>query len=326
MILVTGGTGHVGNVLIRTLLARGEEVRALVLPDDPCVSLDGLDVTRVEGNVLDPASLRRAMTEVAVVYHLAGIISILPGREALMQRVNVEGAGNVAQAALASGVRRMVHVSSIHAFRRAPHGITVDETHPFATDRPAGSYDRTKAEGMLRVLAAVEQGLDAVIVCPTGIIGPHDYLGSEMGQVVAGYARRRVHFLVEGAYDFVDVRDVAQGLILAGERGRTGEAYILTGTHVTLPEIKALTQEIVGVHSSHIVVPLSLAKWAARFTEFFYRLTHTTPQFTTYSLETVEDNAIFSCAKAEAALGYRSRPLRETLRDLLRWQRAQATA
>ena len=109
-----------------------------------------------------------------VVYHLAGVISILPGDEEKMRRVNVDGVRNVARAALGAGVGRLVHASSVHAFRRLPHGVTVDESVPFAPDSPAGAYDRTKAEGTLAVLDEVEQGLDAVIACPSGIIGPYD--------------------------------------------------------------------------------------------------------------------------------------------------------
>jgi dihydroflavonol-4-reductase len=231
LILVTGATGHVGNVLVRELLARRNNVRALILPGEKRESIEELPIEKVEGNVLDPASLERAMQGVEIVYHLAGIISIVPGAEARMRKVNVEGVRNVARAALTAGVRRMVHVSSIHAFKRLPLGSIVDEEAPLAPDSPAGAYDRTKAEGTLALLEVVRDGLDAVIACPTGIIGPHDYLRSEMGQTILSYTRKKLHFLVDGAYDFVDVRDVAHGLILTCEKGRRGELYILSGSN-----------------------------------------------------------------------------------------------
>ncbi len=321
MILVTGATGHVGNVLVRELLAQEQQVRAMVLPNDKCASLEGLDVERVTGNVLDPASLDRAMDGVDVVYHLAGIISILPGAETLMRKVNVDGVRNTAQAALRAGVRRMVHISSIHAFKRMPHGVCIDEHVPFAPDSPAGAYDRTKAEGTLAVLETVEQGLDAVIACPTGVIGPYDYLNSEMGNVIRNFARKRLHFLVEGAYDFVDVRDVAKGLILAADKGRKGETYILSGARIEIAQIKQIVQEFVGIHTPHIVAPMWLAALIARIAEPFYRLTHAIPKFTQYSLRTVQDNCDFSHAKAESELGYRPRPLRESIADVLTWRR-----
>ncbi|HDQ73163.1 MAG TPA: NAD-dependent epimerase/dehydratase family protein [Chloroflexi bacterium] len=322
MILVTGATGHVGNVLVRELLAQAQPVRALVLPNDKCTALAGLHVERVSGNVLEPATLDRAMDGVDVVYHLAGIVSILPGAETLMRKVNVDGVRNTAQAALRAGVRRMLHVSSIHAFKRMPHGVCIDERVPFAPDSPSGAYDRTKAEGSLAVLEIVKQGLDAVITCPTGVIGPHDYLGSEMGHLIRDFTRNKLHFLVQGAYDFVDVRDVARGLILAADKARTGETYILSGERIEILQIKEIVQELVGVHSPHIVLPMGLAKLAARVVEPFYRMTRTIPKFTEYSLRTVQDNCDFSHIKAQAELGYSPRPLRETIADALAWLQA----
>lgn len=319
MILVTGASGHVGNVLVRELIARRQKVRALVLPGETCVSLEGLPIERVEGNVLDPASLQRAMQGVEIVYHLAGIISIVPGAEALMRRVNVEGVRNVARAALHAGVRRMVHVSSIHAFKRLPLGRTIDENTPLAPDSPAGAYDRTKAEGTLTLLEVVKEGLDAVIVCPTGVIGPYDFLQSEMGQTILGFARKKPHMLVDGAYDFVDVRDVAHGLILACEKGRRGEIYILSGSRVHLAQIRAIVQEIVGIQSELLILPRGLAKAAAALMNHIYRWTKTTPSFTTYALQTVSDNSCFSCQKARRELGYRPRPLHTTIADTLEW-------
>jgi dihydroflavonol-4-reductase len=323
MILVTGATGHVGNVLVRELLSRKERVRALVLPGENAPSLEGLDVERVEGNVLDPPSLERAMDGVGVVYHLAGVISILPGDEEKMRRVNVDGVRNVARAALGAGVGRLVHASSVHAFRRMPHGVTVDESVPFAPDSPAGAYDRTKAEGTLAVLDEVEQGLDAVIACPSGIIGPYDYLKSEMGQTILDFSRKKIHLLVDGAYDFVDVRDVAKGLTLAAEKGRTGQAYILSGAQVKLGQIRSTAQEIAGNHTPAIIVPFGLAGLVAGLAERFYRLTRTTPRFTSYALQTVRDNSAFSHAKARRELGYHPRPLRESIADTIAWWRAQ---
>lgn len=323
MILVTGATGHLGNVLVRTLCARGESVRALVLPDDCCASIEGLDVECAEGNVLDPASLERAMMDVDFVYHLAGIVSIVPDHKDVMWRVNVEGVHNVAQAALRTGVQRLVHVSSIHAFKTMPQGTIVDETTPLALNARRDCYNRTKAEGTLRVLNAVQQGLDAVIACPTGIIGPHDYLHSEMGALVCDFARRRVHVLIDGGYDFVDVRDVVGGLTRAAEHGERGELYILSGFNTPLTQIRRIVQELADVRTPALIVPFSLAKLAAQLMERVYRWTGSIPRFTPYSLETVRENVVFSHEKATRTFGYYPRPLRETLKDVLAWRRRQ---
>ena len=172
MILVTGATGHIGNVLVRKLLQRGKKVRALILRGEDTHPLQGLDVERVDGDILDPASLVSAFSGIESVYHLAGIISIMPGKNPLVWDVNVEGTRNVVEASRKAGVKRFIYTSSIHAITRAPHGVKMDESLGFDPDNPYGEYDRSKATASLLVQEAVKHGLDAVIVCPTGVIQP----------------------------------------------------------------------------------------------------------------------------------------------------------
>jgi dihydroflavonol-4-reductase len=165
MILVTGAAGHIGNVLVRELLSDGKKVRALILPGEDISSLEGLDTEVTEGNVLDPISLNKAMKGIDIVFHLAGVISIMPGDNEMMQKVNVEGTKNVLKAAKENGISRFVYTSSIHALSRSWIG-KIDETVPFDPDNLAGGYDRTKAAASLAVLEAAKNGLDAVIVWP----------------------------------------------------------------------------------------------------------------------------------------------------------------
>ena len=325
MILVTGATGHLGNVLVRRLNAMGECVRAMVLPNEGLEPLVGLDVECVIGNVLDPDSCRRAMRGVDTVYHLAGIISIMSGRDELMRRVNVDGAANVAQAALDVGVERLVHVASVHAFERIAEGA-IDESVPLVPAGDFAAYDATKAEGARAVLQAVERGLDAVIVCPTGVIGPYDYRRSELGKTLLGYARKKLKLSVDGAYDLVDVRDVAHGMVEAAERGRQGEMYILSGNHVRIPKLCDMVERITGHHAAHWVVPFKLAQGTAWLAEGWYRLLKTTPQFTRYSLEVLRSNSNISGAKARSEIGYSARPLSQTISDTVRWLMAPQTA
>ena len=318
MILVTGAAGHIGNVLVRELLEDGQQVRALVLPGEDITALKGLDVEFVEGNVLDPQSLDNAMHGIEKVFHLAGIISIMPGQGGLIRRVNVDGTKNVLRAAQKAGVRRLVYTSSIHALSRSWIG-RIDERAPFDKFNPAGEYDRTKAEASLAVLEAVETGLDAVIVCPTGIIGPHDYRGSEMGDLLRNFMRPKPHLMIEGAYDFVDVRDAARGHILACERGRKGEVYILSGVQIKIFQLKQMVQDVLGRRTATIHIPNWLAKFAAIFTPLFYRLTRQTPKFTGYSIETVQGNSDISCQKARRELGYNPRLMITTVADTVKW-------
>lgn len=320
MYLVTGATGHIGNVLVRKLIEQGRRVRALILPGEDRRPLDGLDgVELVEGDVLDTSALWEAFQGVRGVFHLAGIISILPGHDPKVWRVNVDGTRNVLQVAREAGIRRLVYTSSIHALRRAPHGVVMDESLPFDPDNPYGVYDRSKAAASLEVQQAARQGLDAVIVCPTGVIGPYDFRGSEMGEVIRGAAEGRPTPYVDGAYDFVDVRDVADGLIRAFDGGRSGEAYILSGQRMSVRYLIETVREVTGRAITSIKIPFDLAKLAARFTPWYYRLTGARPRFTPYSLEVLRSNSVISHQKATRELGYRPRPLYESIADTVRW-------
>jgi dihydroflavonol-4-reductase len=330
MILVTGATGHIGNVLVRRLLDQGEKVRALIWRGEDTTPLKDLTVEQVLGDVLDPASLESAMHGVETVYHLAGIISIMPGRNPLVWKVNVEGTRNVIEAARRACIRRLIYTSSIHAIARAPYGVMMDESLGFDQNNPYGEYDRSKAVASLEVQKAAAQDLDAVIICPTGVIGPYDFRGSEMGEVLRCASEARTMFYVEGAYDFVDVRDVVEGMITAKELGRRGESYILSGQKHTVRFLLSTVREVTGKAFASIRIPFSLAEIAARYTPWYYRRTKIKPRFTPYSLEVLQSNSNISCKKAITELGYRPRPVYESIADTVRWflenRRAKVTA
>ncbi len=321
MILVTGATGHIGNVLIRQLQQKGANVRALLLPGEDHRSLDGLEVDLVEGNITQPATLKAAMEGVQMVYHLAGMISILPGRNELLHQVNVQGTINVIRSCWQAGVQRLVYTSSIHAIAPMPHGITIDETAPFDPESLSDEYSRSKAEATLAVIDAAQQGLNAVIICPTGVIGPYDYRRSELGQIFLDCIEEKPQLYVDGAYDFVDVRDVAAGLILASEKGRAGETYILSGERISVESLLSTIQKITDLHFSTFRLPMALARFVAQFTPAYYRLARTKPRFTSLSLEVLESNSMISHAKAQQELGYQPRALKETLADTVNWFR-----
>lgn len=321
MNLVTGATGHIGNVLVRALLDRGERVRALILPGEDTTPVEGLDIEKVEGDVLDFPALQAALRGVEHVFHLAGMISILPGRNPLLQLVNVVGTRNVIHAARNAGTRRLVYTSSIHALSRVPHGVKIDEQVPFDPDHAISAYDQSKAQASQEVQRAVGEGLDAVLVCPTGVIGPYDYRHSEMGQLIYDCARQKPQFYVDGAYDFVDVRDVAQGMIAARDRGKTGETYILSGELISVRGLLETVWKVTGQRFLRLRVPLALAHFAAHFTPLYYRLAHARPRLTPYSLATLASNADISHAKAQRELGFSPRPISEALADTVRWFR-----
>lgn len=319
MNLITGATGHIGNVLVRELLKKGQKVRALLLPGEDRSPLEGMDVEIAEGDVLDFPSLQKAFEGIDYAYHLAGLISIMPGKNDLVSQVNVSGTRNVLHAARMAKIRRLVYTSSIHAIQRAPQGVTIDETIPFDPVHAISAYDTSKAQASLDVLQAVRAGLDAVIVCPTGVIGPYDYRVSEMGQVILSCAEGKPAFYIEGAYDFVDVRDVVQGQISACEHGRRGETYILGGEQITVKHILDILWGITGKRFLRVKIPLALARFFTHFTPLYYRLTRSKPRLTPYSLETLNSNADISHAKAQLELGYSPRPLQQSLTDTVKW-------
>jgi dihydroflavonol-4-reductase len=318
MWLVTGGTGHIGNVLIRKLVGRGERVRALIPPGESRAPLAGLPIEAFEGDILNLDTLFKSMQGIKGIFHLAGIISIMPGEDPFMRKVNVEGTRNILKAAARRGIRKLVYTSSIHAIQRVERGV-IDETIPYDADNPYGAYDSSKAKATLEVLDAGRTGLEAVVVCPTGVIGPYDFRGSMMGAILRDAAEAKPVFFVEGAYDFVDVRDVADGLISAARQGNGGESYILSGESISVGELLDTIQEITGRYFLRLRIPFDLARFAALFTPLYYRLVHATPRFTPYSLEVLRSNSNISHAKATRHLDYRPRALRESIRDAVTW-------
>ena len=319
MVVVTGATGHIGNVLVRQLLARGEKVRAVIPPAEDTTPLKGLKVEVVEGDVCNASSLTQAFKDSEIVYHLAGIISILPGRGRLLHQVNVVGTQNVVKACMETGVQRLVYTSSIHAIEEPPHGTMIDETLPCNPDRVPKGYGRSKARATLAVLDGVERGLNAVIVHPTGVIGPYDYRVSEMGQLTIDFVNGNLKAYINGTYDYVDVRDVARGIILAGDKGQSGERYILSGEQVTVHQLMLMLQEISGVKAPSLRVPVWLARIAAVFSPIYYQLTGTKPRFTTYSIGVLCSNSLICSAKARRELGFTARPARQSINDAISW-------
>jgi dihydroflavonol-4-reductase len=324
VVIVTGATGHIGNVLVRELPAKGLSVRVLVLPDDDMRPLAGLNVETVSGDITDPESLKSAFTGADVVFHLAGIVTIMPGMAAVLEKVNVGGVRNVIEACRACGVRRLVYTSSIHAVAEPPHGTVIDESQPFSPERVLGDYARSKARATLLLLDEVKKGgLDAVICCPTGVIGPWDYGISNIGQLIIDFASGHLKSYVSGAYDFVDVRDVARGLILAAEKGQSGRHYIFSGAQVQVPELIKELERDIGYPAPTYRIPAVIARAAGLLASVYYRLLRRKPVFTAYSIDVLRSNSLVSSARARQELGFTSRPWQDSIRDHVEWFRAE---
>jgi len=231
--LVTGATGHLGNTIIRMLLEQKQRVRALVLPSDNTKAIEGLPVEVFVGNVCDKRSMESFFSVPSpsdiIVIHTAGIVSISSRINPLIYQVNVQGTKNVTDLCVEKKVRRLIYISSVHVIPENKHGETISETNHFAPEDVIGAYAKTKAEATQYVLDQVrDHDLDAVIVQPSGIVGPQDYGNAHMTQMVKDYVSGKLTASVRGGYDFVDVRDVAQGVLSAVEHGHKGQCYIKT--------------------------------------------------------------------------------------------------
>ena len=316
-VVVTGATGHIGANLVRALAAKGRPVRSLVHVNH--MALAGLGTEIVRGDICDLESLCRAFHDAEVVYHLAASISLSMDDWPQLELVNVIGTRNVVEACLKCGVRRLVHFSSIHALVQEPMDTPVDESRPLAESRHYPPYDRSKASAEREVQRGLELGLDAIIINPTAIIGPHDYQQSYFGKALLGMAQGRLPALVTGGFDWVDVRDVVEGALRAEEMAPKGAKYLLSGHWVSLCDIAAMVAAITGRSSPGFVCPLWLARMGAPVVAALGRLNGKQPLYTRVSLRALRSNRHISHERATHELGYQPRPFRETLIDTLRW-------
>lgn len=318
---VTGATGHLGNVLVRELLRRGKRVRALVEPGDEARALAGLDVEVVRGDVLRPGTLAAAFAGTDVVFHLAGVVSISSLDIELVRTVNVDGTRNVVQAAREAGVRRLVYTSSVHALTEPGRGGVLTEEAGYDPALAPGDYGKAKAAASRIVLDAAREGLDAVIVNPVYVLGPHDYRLSEIGEVILMFSRFPVPAGMDGCYDFVDVRDVALGHVAAAERGRTGESYLLSGERMTVRELMRILAGLAGRRPPRVFIPLKVAAGIAAFAPIFEKVTRRRALLTPYAVHTLAVDFEIRDRKAREELGHDPRPLEGTLRDAWAWMR-----
>jgi dihydroflavonol-4-reductase len=316
--LVTGASGYVGANLVHELLARGWKVRTFSRRPPPTIREESVDHTT--GDIRDAERLATAIDGVDVVFHLAAKITLFR-RDPEAWSVNTIGPATVARVALEHRVARLVHCSSVHAFDLVSGGSRIDEHHP----RPGTTrrlYDRSKAAGEAAVRAVAGDQLEVVIVNPTGIIGPTDFSGSRINAVLLSAARGHLPVAVGGGFDWVDVRDVVQGILAATNLGEPGENYLLSGHRAAVLDLARRAAILNGRTGPLVALPPSVAEALAPIGEQFGRLWHS-DKFTPASIEALCQDPIVDCRKAQHALGYSPRPLDETLRDLIQSWRDQ---
>lgn len=320
MVLVTGASGHIGNVLVRRLIEQGEPVRVLTKSGKKPQWLDHLDFEVFKGDLRDQSAVFAAVEGVNEVFHLASKISISSFDSKELTDINVLGTQHVVDACLHHGIKRMVYTSSVHALPEGKHGTAITEECDFSGKDLFGAYARTKAAATKYVLDAVEKGLDAVICYPSGVMGPFDYRGSEAGRLIRDYASNKLPVYIDGEYNFVDVRDVVNGILLAREKGRTGQGYILAGERMTLNQFFEILSGFESkMRKPKVKIPLPIAIGSAWALESVCRVIKAKPMFTVYAIKVLQSNCEISSDKARSELGYSARSMNESIRDGLEW-------
>lgn len=317
MIAITGASGLVGGNLVRALLAQGHPVRALVHRDRR--ALKGLNIDTVTADLTDLFSLRKAFDGAEIVYHLASSISIRMDNWDELERINVTGTQNVIKACLDCAVNKLVYFSTIHAYHQEPFDQVLDEDRPLQSGSNIPPYERSKALAELIVRQAAEQGLAAIIIIPTAIIGPYDFRPSYLGQALKLLATSRIPVLVRGGYNWVDVRDVVEGAMQAERIGKNGTRYIISGHWKSILEVARTAAKYTGNPAPRIIVPICLAQLFQPAMAKLAQINHSQPLYTKAMLKAIRSNQHISHARAAHDLGYTPRPFQETIRDTIDW-------
>lgn len=314
---VTGAAGHIGGTICRLLVEKGYEVNALVHSDTE--SIKDLPIHTFKGNILNKDSLYDFMKNCDVIIHTAGYIELDYRFSQNVFDINVTGTKNVIEVAKTLDIKKMIHFSSIHIFNHQPHQEPLDEKRELVGDK-AIFYDRAKKQAHEIVLEAVEDGLDISIVCPTAVVGPYDFKPSKLGKAITDIYKGKIPAMVKGGFDFVDVRDVAEGTIAAIENGRKGETYILGGQYHTIKSFSDLVLQAKGSTKQMIVFPIFFAYLGLPFIQIFSWMTKKPPLYDAIYLDILQDgNPSISHAKATEELNYQPRSLKESINDSVQW-------
>lgn len=320
--LVTGGTGFVGAHIVRALLARGCSVRCLVRPASRRDNLSGLPVELAQGDLSDPASLSRALAGVSTLYHAAADYRLWTRDPQELYRSNAGGTENILKAAADAGVRKVIYTSSVAALGLKDDGSPGNETTPVDRDRIIGHYKKSKYDAERVAEAWVARGLPVVIVNPSTPIGERDIKPTPTGQMIVDFLNRRIPAYVDTGLNLIDVRDVAQGHLLAAERGVAGQRYILGNRNMALKEILDVLGALTGIPSPTLRLPHWIPLGAAAAATLVSGLTGKPPRVSLESVRMSAHRMFFDASKAVRELGLPQTPVEEPLRRAVDWFRA----
>lgn len=316
-VLVTGATGHVGNMLVKELYEQNYDVYSLVMPHDRIDYLTPYSKI-IYGDILDKEGLKYNFQGMDYIVHAAGVIEIGSGNKKFVYKVNYDGTKNVMQAALHNSVERVIYISSVHALPALKKNELMSEIDNFDPKLVKGHYAKSKALATQYVLDFTkENDLEVVVVHLGSVVGEGDYKGSHMGTVTNMFLQKRLPLYLDGGYNFVDVKDVAKGIILAINKGKRGECYLLTGVQKTIKEYLDEVAKVAEMKPIKHKINYTFILIMSKFSEMYYKIANLKPLMTTYSIKVLKSNSNFSNEKAKKELGFTTRPFEETIRDVV---------
>ncbi|MFC1851961.1 SDR family oxidoreductase [candidate division CSSED10-310 bacterium] len=319
--LVTGAAGFIGSHVVRELLARNIEVKALIRPGEPTTNLDGLDVQKVIGDILDYEAISKALQDVDTLFHLAAIYAIWMSDWSKIYEVNMQGSRNVLWAAVEQNIEKVVYTSSIAAIGIAPGEEVSTEDTAFNQYTLGSHYVLTKYLSQQEALGFARNKLDLVVVNPAFPFGVMDRVPTPTGQIIIDIVSGINRFYYSGGINIVDVRDVARGHVLAAEKGRTGELYILGNKNISIEDFTNLVLGIANLGDRFLVnMPVPLLKTATSvLTIWSDFISHKPPLSTPVEIQYSSNHLYFDSTKAQTELGLTLTPIGESLNQAIEW-------
>jgi dihydroflavonol-4-reductase len=315
-IAVTGASGHVGTNLCPMLIQQGHQIKALVYND--LKGIEHLPMEFIRGDVTSEEDLVRLCRNCEIVIHLAAYIS-LRKKDPDCQKINADGCINLVNAAKKTGIRKIIHFSSIHAFNQEPFDEPLDENRSLCLNSPI-SYNQSKARGQKFMMGSSTHDLEIITLNPTAIIGPVDFTPSYFGHALLRFYRGQNSGLIPGGYDWVDVRDVCQATISALECGTGGTSYLISGSWKSLKSVVNDIWKLGGHAPPWLELPIFLAQIGTPFLNFHSYISKRPPLFTYVALDTIKNShRNISNEKARQVLKYNPRPFDVTIHDTIKW-------
>jgi dihydroflavonol-4-reductase len=324
--LVTGATGFVGAAVARALIRAGVDVRVLARPEADLTNLTGLPVERVAGDLRDPTSLRVALQDCRQLYHVAAHYALWAKNPSIFYDVNVTGTRNLLEAARDVGVERTVYCSTIGAIGLPPGGGLGTEETPVSLEQMAGHYKRSKYLAEQEVHKLAKEGLPVVIVNPSAPVGEGDVKPTPTGQVIVDFMKGRMPAYIETGMNIIDVDDVATGHLLAMEKGRQGERYILGSTNLLLREVFEILSRLTGLKAPAVKLPRSAVLPLAYLNHWFANVTGFPPRIPLEGVKMAKYKMHYDCSKAIRELGLPQHPPEVALDKAVRWFKSNGYA